>query len=101
MRDEGARAAGDRRQFVLDEWATTERGKTYEQLSAEQKAGLRGRLEEMYRRNTYDPATHTIVLDPVRARARQPAPASGVSAALTAFSRAAPRCRRAGNRASR
>jgi len=55
--------------FVLDEWAMAEHGKPYEQLSAEYKAGLQGRLEELYRRNTYDPKSNTIVIAPVRARA--------------------------------
>src|SRR6188768_1893672 len=40
--------------FVLDEWATAEDHQPYAQLSAEKKAGLQGRLEEMYRRNAYD-----------------------------------------------
>ena len=55
--------------FVLNEWAAAEGGKVYEQLSAEEQAKLRGRLEEMYRRNTYDSATNSIVIPPVRARA--------------------------------
>lgn len=55
--------------FVLNDWATAENGMRYEQLSTEQKAKLRGRLEEMYRRNTFNPATNTIAIDPVRARA--------------------------------
>jgi nitric oxide reductase subunit B len=55
--------------YVLDDWALAANGKVYEQLAAEDKAKLRGRLEEMYRRNTYDPATKTIVIEPVRARA--------------------------------
>ncbi|MBN9662422.1 MAG: nitric-oxide reductase large subunit [Acidobacteria bacterium] len=57
--------------FVLNEWAQAQSGKGYDQLNAEQQAGLRGRLEEMYRRNTFDPATETIVIEPVRARAIQ------------------------------
>src|SRR5436305_255191 len=52
--------------FVLNEWSTSERGKPYEQLGAEDKARLQGRLEEMYRRNTYDAATNTIRIEPVR-----------------------------------
>lgn len=55
--------------FVLDDWATTENGEPYAQLSAEQQAKFRGRLEEIYRRNTYDAATNSIVILPVRARA--------------------------------
>ncbi len=55
--------------FVLDDWATNEFGAGYEKLSAENQAKLRGRLEEMYRKNTYDSATNSIVISPVRARA--------------------------------
>ena len=55
--------------FVLDDWAVAEKGVPYSRLSAEAQAGLRGRLEEMYRRNTYNSATNTIVVEPVRARA--------------------------------
>ena len=55
--------------FVLGEWANQEFGRPYDELSVENQAGLRGRLTEMYRRNTYDAATNTIRVDPVRARA--------------------------------
>ncbi|HEY4365160.1 MAG TPA: nitric-oxide reductase large subunit [Bryobacteraceae bacterium] len=55
--------------FVLDDWARQDYGKDYSTLSAEDQARLRGRLQEMYRRNTYDPATNTITVEPVRARA--------------------------------
>lgn len=55
--------------FVLDEWARAEGGQTYEQLPAEEKARLQSRLEQMYRRNTYDARTNTIRIEPVRARA--------------------------------
>src|SRR5512144_1720453 len=51
--------------FVLDEWAGAENGKPYEQLGAEDKAKLRGRLEDLYRRNTYDASTRTITVAPV------------------------------------
>ncbi len=54
---------------VLDDWAMSESGKPYAQLGIEEQAKLRGRLEQMFRNNTYDPATRTITLDPVRARA--------------------------------
>lgn len=55
--------------FVLNDWASTEFGVPYEKLSAENQAKLRGRLEELYRKNTYDQATNSIVIDPVRSRA--------------------------------
>jgi len=56
--------------FMLDEWAKAEfEGKTYADLSFEDQARLRGRLEKTMRTNTYDPASRTITIDPVRARA--------------------------------
>ncbi|MGO9242906.1 MAG: nitric-oxide reductase large subunit [Bryobacteraceae bacterium] len=55
--------------FALDEWAAAQYGKPYARLNLEQQAGLRGRLQALYRRNTYDPATNTIVVDAIRARA--------------------------------
>ncbi len=55
--------------FVLDDWATAEFGKPYEQLRAEDKAKLRGRLEEVFRQNNYDAATNSIRIDPARGRA--------------------------------
>jgi nitric oxide reductase subunit B len=55
--------------FVLNDWAIKEFGTDYDHLSLEDRGKLRGRLESIYRRNTYDPATHTIVIEPVRARA--------------------------------
>lgn len=55
--------------FVLDEWAQAEWGKPYAELTGEDQARLRGRLEEMYRRNTYDAETNSIRIEPVRARA--------------------------------
>ena len=54
---------------VLDDWAQTERQTSYDQLPVEEQAQLRGRLEQLYRTNTYDPATGAITIDPVRARA--------------------------------
>jgi nitric oxide reductase subunit B len=54
---------------VLEEWAQAEYRVTYEALPAENKAQLQGRLEQMYRRNHYDPATGVLSIEPVRARA--------------------------------
>ena len=56
-------------EFVLGEWARTEHGKPYKELGAEQKGALRARLEQTFRANTYDPASRTLVIDEVRARA--------------------------------
>jgi nitric oxide reductase subunit B len=48
---------------VLDLWARRNHdAANYAQLSAEEQAGLRGRLQAMMRANTYDPATQTITL---------------------------------------
>ncbi|PYS99736.1 MAG: nitric oxide reductase large subunit [Acidobacteria bacterium] len=53
--------------FILDEWS----GGQYSRggLSSEQQAGLRQRLQDLLRTNTYDQATNTIKLDPIRKRA--------------------------------
>jgi nitric oxide reductase subunit B len=55
--------------FVLDKWAQAGFNKKYEELNPEQQAMLRGRLESVYRANTYNPASGTITIDPVRAEA--------------------------------
>lgn len=55
--------------FVLDRWAQNELRRPYAQLDAEQQGRLRGRLEASFRRNTYDAATGTISIDPIRAEA--------------------------------
>ncbi|MGB9605749.1 MAG: nitric-oxide reductase large subunit, partial [Bryobacteraceae bacterium] len=55
--------------FVLDDWAKQEGAASYAQLSAERQAALRGRLEQLYRTNTYDAATGVLRIEPVRARA--------------------------------
>ena len=46
-----------------------EYGRDYDQLAAEEQARLRGRLEQMYAPIPTTPATDTITVDPVRARA--------------------------------
>ncbi|MBI4873617.1 MAG: nitric-oxide reductase large subunit [Acidobacteria bacterium] len=51
--------------YVLNDWA----GGDYTRLPAEEQGRLRGRLTALYRANTYDAATHSIRIDPVRARA--------------------------------
>jgi nitric oxide reductase subunit B len=55
--------------FVLNEWARQEGAATYEQLSAERQSALQGRLQQLYRTNTYDPSTGILRIEPVRARA--------------------------------
>jgi nitric oxide reductase subunit B len=55
--------------FVLNEWSNRDFGKDYAALSFEDQARLRGRLQQNYRANTYDPQSGTITVDPARARA--------------------------------
>jgi nitric oxide reductase subunit B len=55
--------------FILDRWANDDFGKPYEDLDEEKQAQLSGRLATMLRANTYDPATETITVDPLRAAA--------------------------------
>ncbi len=54
---------------VLEFWAREEHEKSFDDLTTEQQAGLRGRLVRMYRTNTYDPSSRELRIDPVRARA--------------------------------
>src|SRR5215472_4661374 len=49
--------------FVLDEWSRSEFGAPYGELSLEKQAQLRGRLESLYRPNTYDARHNLIVVD--------------------------------------
>jgi nitric oxide reductase subunit B len=55
--------------FVLDEWSNQDYRMWYANLPAEDAAKLRGRLEEAYRHNAYDPATNLLRIEPIRARA--------------------------------
>ncbi|HSR65258.1 MAG TPA: nitric-oxide reductase large subunit [Xanthomonadaceae bacterium] len=49
---------------LLDMWARADDSMaSYAQLDVEQQAALRGRLQQVMRRNTYDPVTATITLD--------------------------------------
>ena len=53
--------------FILDEWS---QGKwTKGELSSEEQAVFRQRLEDLVRKNTFDESTGTIRVDPVRVRA--------------------------------
>jgi len=56
-------------ELILDDWARAEQNKPYADLGAEAKAALRERLRLTLRSNRYDPATGTLTLEPVRARA--------------------------------
>ena len=45
---------------VLEEWSQSGYQKPYDALPAEEQARLKGRLEQVYRTNTYDPATGVL-----------------------------------------
>jgi len=55
--------------FILNEWSKSNFTSAYDDLSSEQKAMLRQRLQDLMRNNTYDESTGRLTLDPVRARA--------------------------------
>ena len=55
--------------IVLDRWAQQQGYASYAAAPEEIRAALQGRLTEVTRRNTYNPETDTIVLDPDRAAA--------------------------------
>jgi nitric oxide reductase subunit B len=55
--------------FILDHWARDEFDKPYDQLDEEQRSQLVGRLSRQSRNNTYDPATKSITIEPLRAEA--------------------------------
>jgi nitric oxide reductase subunit B len=55
--------------FILDRWATQRGATRFDELSSADQAVLRVRLKELIRANTYDAATGTLTLDPLRAEA--------------------------------
>ncbi|MGB5105380.1 MAG: nitric-oxide reductase large subunit [Candidatus Zixiibacteriota bacterium] len=55
--------------FILDTWSTRDHGVIYDQLDVEQQGALRARLKKLIRTNTFDAASNTITLDPVRVAA--------------------------------
>ena len=55
--------------FILNEWSRNEFSNGYDNLTSEQKAALRQRLQDVMRKNNYDPATDRLTIEPVRARA--------------------------------
>ena len=56
-------------EIVLNRWARQGSFADYQSMPAQSRAALQGRLTELTRRNTYDPASDSIVLDPDRAAA--------------------------------
>jgi nitric oxide reductase subunit B len=55
--------------FILDKLAAPQFGRSYDGLDAESQALLRGRLQTMLRTNTYNAATNTLAVDPLRIEA--------------------------------
>jgi nitric oxide reductase subunit B len=55
--------------YILDKWSESEFQSKYAELSKERQGQLRGRLATLLRKNTYEPATKSITIDPIRAEA--------------------------------
>ena len=55
--------------FILNEWSQKDFSNDYDNLTSEQKAVLRQRLQDTVRKNNYDEATGRLTIEPVRARA--------------------------------
>ena len=55
--------------WILDVWAQGEKGATFEKLPAPDRASMVERLKAEIRTNTYDPASGTLTVSPLRARA--------------------------------
>ncbi len=55
--------------FLLGEWSRNDFSKSYDDLSSEQKAALRQRLQDLMRKNNYDEASGRLTIEPIRARA--------------------------------
>jgi nitric oxide reductase subunit B len=54
--------------FILDVWAMADYQSSYDKLPNEQQAMLHARLTKLMRTNTYDPASNTLTLDPIRGK---------------------------------
>ena len=55
--------------FILNEWSNKDFSDDYDNLTSEQKAVLRQRLQDTVRKNNYDESTGRLTIEPVRARA--------------------------------
>src|SRR6476620_3604174 len=55
--------------FILNEWSQKDFANDYDNLTSEQKAVLRQRLQDTVRKNNYDEATGRLTIEPVRAHA--------------------------------
>jgi nitric oxide reductase subunit B len=55
--------------YMLDKWARRDGADNFQALPVEQQAGLRARLEQEMRTNTYDPSTGRVTISADRAEA--------------------------------
>lgn len=55
--------------FILNHWSTVDFSKAYDDVTSEQKAALRQRLQDMMRKNNYDEASGRLTIEPIRAQA--------------------------------
>lgn len=55
--------------FILDNWANAEEDKEYAKLDPEKQAALKERLKLLIRKNTYNPTTKELTLEPVQVKA--------------------------------
>ncbi|HWR16555.1 MAG TPA: nitric-oxide reductase large subunit [Terriglobales bacterium] len=55
--------------YILDTWARETGAKDYASANAEVKGALQARLQQVMRTNTYNQATNTITIPPIRAAA--------------------------------
>lgn len=55
--------------WILDHWAHAEHGRPYDELTGEVQAGLKSRLKDEMRINTYNPETGGLVVSPMRVEA--------------------------------
>ena len=55
--------------FILNEWTGGQYGTDGAAVPNELKAALHQRLQDLMRKNTYDPSTEILTLDPIRGRA--------------------------------
>lgn len=55
--------------FMLDAMSMETTGKKFDQLNNEEQAAMKVRLQNEVRKNTYDPATGTLTISPLRAQA--------------------------------
>ena len=55
--------------FILDTWSGAEFSKPFAELDEEHQGQLVGRLSKLMHANTFDPATNTVTIEPIRAEA--------------------------------